>query len=180
MEAGQDIAAVLMLGVMGLVVGFGAEQRGRTREDVADGIGAIAAMSRIATMVTEPCEEDLIWRELCRNLEIVIGVNDVRFVPAPLDAAVAQLPLLDERGAVRSRPDYATHGEVRRFRFTDRGLTLPSEGVAVQVSARHPEAGLVVMTTSAGTGSTQQHRVAAVAMVRLWGSARAGRSAISR
>lgn len=178
-EAGQDIAAVLTLGVMGLVVGFGAEQRGRTEESVADGNGAIAALSRIAVMVSEPSEEGLVWRELCRGLELVLGVTDVRFIPGGLSGSFARLPVLDERGAVIRRADATSRGAVRRFSFTRRGLTLPAEGVAVQVDGRDPDRGLVVLTTSASTGSSQQHRMAAVAMVRLWGTTRAGRPVTS-
>lgn len=166
-DAGQDLAAVVTLGMMGLVVGLGAERRGRSEASVADGIGAIAALSRIADMVAEPCEEDLIWRELGRSLEIVLGVTDVRLVSDAADPRLLTTPTLDERGAV-VRSNHPAERTVRRLLYTSRGLTLPAEGIAVPLHPGHRERGALLMTTSPRVGSTQEHRIAAVAMVRLW------------
>jgi K+-sensing histidine kinase KdpD len=179
-DKGQDLAAVCMLGLVGLIVGVGAEKQGVIKARVAEDISAIEAMSKMTELVTDGVAPDQLWDELQRGLHTVVGATKAVFVASPVTGDAASLPLLDSHGSVSRATDRsAVRGKIHHVLFTRRGLSLPVEGVAVAVERAGREVGRVLITTDATFGSTREHRAAAVAIVRLWGMSFSSRTADS-
>ena len=168
-DRGQDIAAVGLLGLVGLIVGVAAERQGATKARVADDIVAIEAMSRMTELVSNEADLDAQWAELLRGLHDVIGANEAAFVAAPVSPEVAALPTLDSHGSVFRTETGAPNHRVHHVLSTRRGLSLPAEGVTVILRHFGNEIGRVVITNNPSVGSTREHRAAAVAIVKLWG-----------
>ncbi len=169
-DKGQDLAAVCLLGLVGLIVGIGAERQGVAKARVADDIGAIEAMSRMTELMVDDAPDEDLWTELQRGLHTVIGATEARFVATPIPTDVAAIHLLDSHGSIgRPTSRNPLPGTIHHVLFTRRGLSLPPEGVAVAVRYHDRELGRVVIATDASVGSTREHRATAVAIVRLWG-----------
>ena len=168
-DAGSDLVAVVLLAFIGVVVGVGAERRGMAGERAAEDIAAIDALSNIAGLVAEGRDRDTVWLALQKELGTIVGATTLRLVDDSNDPNVRLLPILDGRGTLHRPRDRQSSGHVvRHFRYTRRGLSLPVEGVAVALTTHGHAGGSVVIDTDPEVGSSLEHRVAAVAMIRLW------------
>lgn len=122
MTDGNDILALILLVVCGLVVGELAAQRARRIALVEAQRREIAMLDRLASVAAAAPLVDT-WRFAQTEIARVLAAEDVWFERAHEPSASGALPWIDRRGV---------HGS-RVHRWTGNGFAIPTEGVQIPV-----------------------------------------------
>jgi Domain of unknown function (DUF4118) len=159
----DDIIAMILLLVVGLIVGEVVVWARRGHRQSRRGRDEIARLHRVAEEVAAGRSADEVLTSVCTELTQLLSLRSCDFERPPFGA---RIPQLGRNGSIETPHRRFSHGE----------FTLPDHGVEIPVLGRGRQLGRLVLVPEPDVGVSIEERIVAIAISDQLGAALAAES----